>query len=181
MMTDYSILEESQLIQHARKDAQAFDTLYRRYLPRVYRYCLQRVNDIHQAEDISSQVFFEVLNGLMNGKYQEGGCFAAWLFTIARRRVVDHYRKPQPEPLQESHPYNPEIPNHLEDLDEKKQLADLVKGLDEERQELLRLRFAAELSFEEIALIDGRNTAAVKMAIYRTVDQLRNRWEKTDE
>ena len=94
---------------------------------------------------------------------------------------MDHYRKPQPEPLQESHPYNPEIPNHLEDLDEKKQLADLVKGLDEERQELLRLRFAAELSFEEIALIDGRNTAAVKMAIYRTVDQLRKRWEQTDE
>jgi DNA-directed RNA polymerase specialized sigma24 family protein len=43
------------------------------------------------------------------------------------------------------------------------------------------LRFAAQLSFEEIALIDGRNTAAVKMAIYRTVDQLRKRWEQTDE
>ena len=180
-MKDYSNLEDSQLIQHARQDSQAFDALYHRYLPRLYRYCLQRVNDVHQAEDISAQVFFEVLNGLMNGKYKEGGCFSAWLFTIARRRVIDHYRKPTLESLNESHPYNPEISNHLENLDETNQLANLVKGLDDERQELLRLRFAAELSFEEIALIDGRKTAAVKMAIYRTLDHLRTKWEQTDE
>jgi RNA polymerase sigma-70 factor (ECF subfamily) len=177
-MTDYSNLEDSQLIQHARQDARAFDVLYHRYLPRLYRYCLQRVNDFHHAEDLSAQVFFEVLNGLMNGKYQEGGCFAAWLFTIARRRVVDHYRKPEVEPLQESHAYNPEISRQAEERDEKKQLAHLIQDLDENHQELLRLRFAAELSFEEIAYLDGRKPAAVKMDIYRTLDQLRGRWEQ---
>lgn len=178
-MTDYSNLEDSQLIQHARQDAHAFDVLYHRYLPRLYRYCLQRVNDVHQAEDISAQVFSEVLNGLMNGKYQESGCFAAWLFTIARRRVVDHYRKPEMEPLLESHPYNPEISRQVEDQDDKKHLIHLIQDLDEEHQELLRLRFAAELSFDEIAVIDGRKPAAVKMDIYRTLDQLRVKWEQT--
>lgn len=177
-MTDYSNLEDSQLVQHARQDARAFDVLYHRYLPRLYRYCLQRVNNVDMAEDISAQVFFEVLNGLMNGKYQENGCFAAWLFTIARRRVVDHYRSPEVEPLQESHSHDPEIFRQVEDQDEKKQLTHLMQDLDENHQELLRLRFAAELSFEEIAYLDGRKPAAVKMDIYRTLDQLRVRWEK---
>ena len=178
-MTDYSNLEDSQLIANIRQDAKAFDALYHRYLPRLYRYCLQRVNDTQQAEDVSAQVFFEVLSGLMNGKYHETGSFAAWLFTIARRRVVDHYRSPEVEPLQESHSHDPEIPRHVEVFDEKQQLFTLLKSLDEDRQELLRLRFAAELSFEEIALIDGRKPAAVKMDIYRTLDQLRENWEQT--
>jgi RNA polymerase sigma-70 factor (ECF subfamily) len=177
-MTDYSNLEDSQLVQHARQDARAFDVLYHRYLPRLYRYCLQRVNNVDMAEDISAQVFFEVLNGLMVGKYQENGCFAAWLFTIARRRVVDHYRSPEVEPLQESHSHDPEIFRQVEEKDEKKQLAFLMQDLDENHQELLRLRFAAELSFEEIAYLDGRKPAAVKMDIYRTLDQLRVRWEQ---
>jgi RNA polymerase sigma-70 factor (ECF subfamily) len=178
-MTDYNNLEDSQLITNVRQDAKAFDALYHRYLPRLYRYCLQRVSDTQQAEDISAQVFFEVLNGLMNGNYHETGNFAAWLFTIARRRVVDHYRQPEVEQLQESHPIHPEIPQQVEDFDEKQQLLTILQSLDEERQELLRLRFAAELHFEEIALIVGRTTAAVKMEIYRTLDQLRIHWEQT--
>lgn len=178
-MTDYSNLDDSQLIQHARQDAHAFDVLYHRYLPRLYRYCLHRVNDVPMAEDISAQVFFEVLNGLMNRKYQENGCFAAWLFTIARRRVVDHYRSPEVGPLQELHSHDPEISRQVEDQDEKEQLARLMLDLDEDHQELIRLRFAAELTFEEIAFLDGRKPAAVKMDIYRTLDQLRVRWEQT--
>lgn len=176
-MTDYSQFEDAQLIKYIHQDAKAFDALYHRYLPRLYRYCLQRVNDTQQAEDISAQVFFEVLNGLMNGIYQETGNFAAWLFSIARRRVIDHYRKPDVETLHESHPYKPDFSKQLENLDDKQQLIDLIQELDEEHQELLRLRFAVELSFDEIAIIDGRKPAAVKMAIYRILDQLRVRWE----
>ncbi len=177
-MTDYSIFEDSQLIHYARQDAQAFEALYLRYLPRLYRYCLHRVGDVHQAEDISAQVFFEVLNGLLNGKFKEDGCFPAWLFTIARRRVIDHYRQPNPEPLKETHPTHLDLPGLTEARDEQRQLSKLISELEDGQQELLRLRFAAEMSFEEIAMLDGRKPAAVKMAIYRTLDQLRARWEK---
>lgn len=176
-MTDYSALEDSQVISFIRQDAKAFDTLYHRYLPRLYRYCLERVQDVQQAEDLSAQVFNEVLEKLMNGTYQEKGFFAAWLFTIARRRLIDHYRKPNLEFLNEALPFNPEISKQIEDQDQRHHLLKLINELDEDQQELLRLRFGAELTFEEIASLDGRNTAAVKMAIYRMLDQLRLRWE----
>jgi len=177
-MTDYSNLEDSQLIVNIRQDAKAFDALYHRYLPRLYRYCLQRVGNVHQAEDISAQVFFEVLEKLMNGKYSETGSFPAWLFTIARRRVIDVYREPNSDPLIETDSINPNFSNLIEERDQYRQLMHLVNELDEERQELLRLRFTAELSFDEIAKLDGRNPAAVKMAIYRALDQIRIRWEQ---
>lgn len=177
-MTDYSQFEDAQLISFIRQDSKAFDALYHRYLPRLYRYCLQRVQDVHLAEDLSAQVFSEVLEKLMNGTYQERGFFAAWLFTIVRRRLIDHYRKPNLEFLNEALPFNQEISKQIEDQDQRHQLLKLINELDENQQELLRLRFGAELTFEEIASLDGRNTAAVKMAIYRMLDQLRVRWEK---
>jgi RNA polymerase sigma-70 factor (ECF subfamily) len=114
----------------------------------------------------------------LNGTYQEKGFFAAWLFTIARRRLINHYRKPNLEFLHEALPFNPEISKQIEDQDQRHQLLKLINELDEDQQELLRLRFGSELTFEEMASLDGRNTAAVKMAIYRTLDQLRVRWEQ---
>lgn len=177
-MTDYSTLEDSQVISYIRQDAKAFDALYYRYLPRLYRYCLQRVQDVQLAEDLSAQVFSEVLEKLMNGIYHEKGSFAAWFFTIARRRLIDHYRKPNLEVLHEALPVNPEIAKQIEDQDQQHQLLILFNELNEEQQELLRLRFGAELTFEEIASLDGRNTAAIKMAIYRILDRLRDRWEE---
>jgi len=57
-------------------------------------------------------------------------------------------------------------------------LTHLLTQLDEERQELLRLRFSAGLSFAQIGLLEGRTEAAVKMAIYRAIDFLHEHWEK---
>jgi DNA-directed RNA polymerase specialized sigma24 family protein len=74
----------------------------------------------------------------------------------------------------------------LEKSDDLKHLACLLAQLDEEKQELLRLRFSAGLGFAEIARLENRphkdrgltrSEAAVKMALYRTLDWLREHWE----
>jgi DNA-directed RNA polymerase specialized sigma24 family protein len=46
-----------------------------------------------------------------------------------------------------------------------------------EKQELLRLRFTAKLSFAEIAALENQSEAAVKMAVYRAIQWLREHWE----
>jgi RNA polymerase sigma-70 factor, ECF subfamily len=56
--------DEVTLIEQARRDPDAFATLYERYLPRVYRYLYLRLGNQHDAEDITSQVFIETLEGL---------------------------------------------------------------------------------------------------------------------
>lgn len=173
--------EEPALIEAARRDPEAFAALYQRYLSPLYRYLLQRLNNVHDAEDLSTQVFIETLDALVNNRYQEGGCFPAWLFTVARRRVADFYRQRPCVTLEDIPAAEPGLLAAIEKGEDLQRLGRLLEQLSEEQRELLRLRFSAKLSFTEMGLIDGRSEAAVKMALYRTLDFLRMHWEDENE
>ncbi len=169
--------DEDKLVDNARHDTEAFASLYKRYLAPIYRYLLTRLNTDHDAEDLTAQVFTEALEGIVADRYRSGGNFAAWLFTIARRRLVDFYRKhPTAEltdpPSQEPSPLS--IVEHNENI---QRLAHLLTQLDEEHRELLRLRFSAGLNFSQISILEGRSEPAVKMALYRTIAFLQEHWE----
>ncbi len=165
-------------MEKAREDPQAFADLYRRYLTPLYRYLYRRSGNVHDAEDLTAQVFIEALEGLKSYHYRAGGCFAAWLFTIARRRLVDYYRRRPLNPLGDPPAAEPGLLAAVERGEDARRLQVLLSGLAEDRQELLRLRFSAGLSFAEIAMVEGRSEAAVKMALYRTLDYLRANWEE---
>ena len=173
--------EEAVLVEAARHDPEAFAALYQRYLTPLYRYLYRRLSNAHDAEDLTTQVFIDVLEGLATHRYREGGCFVAWLFTIARRRLVDYYRQRTVEPLGDPPSPEPSLIAAIEKGEDLERLARLLAQLDEDHQELLRLRFSAGLSFAQISMLDGRSEAAVKMALYRTLDFLREHWEAENE
>ena len=178
---NYTTLNDAALSDRSRAgDAEAFAELYRRYLTPVYRFIFRRVGgDVGAAEDLTSQVFLEAFNGL--SEYRERGRFVAWLFTITRRRLVDRYRKPEMDSLEDVHESYLGISDGLEQHENTARLKQLLATLDEEERELLRLRFSAELSFADIAAVLGRREAAVKMSLYRVLDRLRAQWEAGDE
>jgi RNA polymerase sigma-70 factor (ECF subfamily) len=180
-MADLADLDDRTLVGQARRSQDAFAALYRRYLARLYNYLNRRVSDCGEAEDITAQVFIEVLEGLVSNQYQENGCFAAWLFTIARRRLADFYRQRPASVLYDPPSAEPGLLSMIEKGQDLQRLSSLLSQLDEDRQELLRLRFSAGLSFAEISALDGRNEAAVKMTLYRTLDFLREHWEAENE
>ena len=72
---DLEIEDTAILVKAARSDPAALSTLYRRYVTPVYRYLYKWVGDPAEAEDLTSQVFSEVLEGLAH--YQERGSFSA--------------------------------------------------------------------------------------------------------
>jgi RNA polymerase sigma factor (sigma-70 family) len=174
---DLAINNEAAVVEAARHDPEAFAVLYRFYLMPLYRYLLSRLNNIHDAEDLTALVFTEALEGLVAHRYREGGCFAAWLFTIARRRLVDFYRQHPFALLDDPPSPEPGLLAVIEKDEDVQRLAHLLTQLDEDHQELLRLRFSARLSFSDIGILEGRSEAAVKMALYRTLDFLRTHWE----
>ncbi len=175
--------DDAALVRAARWDRGVFAALYRRYVDRIYRYVYSRVGRKADAEDLTARVFTEALEGLDG--YREQGEFSAWLFTIAHRRVVDHYRRKRPtRPLDEALDTVGDGPNPLAEVvreERLERLAGLVNGLDEEKQELLPLRFAGELTYREIGEIVGRSEGAVKMAIHRLLRRLEEAWEDEDE
>jgi RNA polymerase sigma-70 factor, ECF subfamily len=171
------IPDEAALVESARHDSSAFAALYQHYLPPLYRYLLRRVSNVHDAEDMTSQVFMQALEGLVAHQYQNGGCFAAWLFTIARRRLVDFYRRRPNATLNDYPSPDPALLTAIEKGQDLQRLAHCLSLLDEDRQELLRLRFSAGLSFSQIGMLEGRSEAAVKMAVYRALEFLQEHWE----
>lgn len=185
--TEISTLQSTQasdedLVARARQDPQAFADLYDRYLPVVYRYLHARIGDPAEVEDLTSQVFLDALRAFP--RYQHQGHFAAWLLSIARRKAADHYRKRIPQVnIERAGGVHSAEPNPLAQVvhaDELDRLSELVAGLAEDERELLRLRFAARLSFVEIAGLLKRKESAVKMALYRLLDRLQAQLEAKD-
>ena len=170
-------LDEATLIERARRDPDAFALLYQQYLPRMYRYLYLRLGNRHDSEDIASQVFIEVLDGLSQNRYKENGCFPAWLFTIVRRRLVDFRRQPRLVSLEDQISSTPDPLDQILADESVKRLSFLLAQLDADKQEILRLRFAAELSFSAIAALENQKEAAVKMVVYRAIQWIREHWE----
>ena len=177
---------DADLIDAARHDPTAFARLYHRHVDVVYRYCLSRTGNRADAEDLTAKVFLEAWQGLE--RYRHRGTFRAWLFTIAHRRVIDFYRSTARDPIAQAVPMDASRdgavtggPYHEVVLDEAlRKLGDLVAGLDHERQTMLTLRYAGDLTYREICQVMGKTTAAVKMATRRTLKQLADQWREND-
>jgi len=174
-LSDGTLAERSRL-----GDADAFAELYQRYLPPVYRFLFKRTGgNVALAEDLTSQVFLEALDNLPN--YHERGYFAAWLFTIARRRLADHHRSNKMVFLEEIPETVFGISDNPEDRENMERLKQLLAAMDDEKREVLQLRFSAELSFADMAIVLGKSESAVKMSLYRVLDWLRSQWEAGNE
>lgn len=160
------------LAQHASDDPLAFLQLYDRCCKQVYGYFSRRTEDRHTAEDLTSQLFLKLLNHLRNQPPQTH--FGAWIFVIARNLVNDHYRscgkqnrlylKLLNDSRFDSHSGWPEDGSCLQAA---------LSELNAEEQELLTLRYAVGMSFEEIGSTLSRTPVAVKSHLYRVQEKLR--------
>jgi RNA polymerase sigma-70 factor, ECF subfamily len=56
--------DDPALIERASRDPEAFALLYRQYLAPVYRYLYRRLGNIHDSEDLTTQIFIEALENL---------------------------------------------------------------------------------------------------------------------
>lgn len=174
---------DAELVRQAAGDATAFAALYHRYLAPVYRYFYARTGDGHQAEDLTAQTFIAALEGLP--RYREGGTFAGWLFTIAARRLNDHFRRRRPSVALDAVAELPDpapSPHALaEQADQTERLTRMLGALSPDRAQALALHFFGELSLSETAQVMDRSEAAVKSLIHRALRDVRERLEDERE
>jgi RNA polymerase sigma-70 factor (ECF subfamily) len=118
---------------------------------------------------------YEVLD-----RYRERGLFSAWLFRIAQSKMNDHFRRSKREVGLEAAGELLEREDALGALiraEELTRMRSLIQHLEAEDQELIRLRYVAELSFAEMAELLNRREDAVKKAVYRLLARLKNEME----
>jgi RNA polymerase sigma-70 factor, ECF subfamily len=166
------------LISAARSDPAAFGKLYDHFIQPVYRYLYSRLGNVHEAEDLTSQTFMSAYEALP--KYREQGQFAAWLFRIARSRINDHFRRGRFEVgLDGAEKLSAEEDTlSLVIQDEELGRLQLILGnLNPEEQDLIRLRYVADLSFVEMSDLLGKREDAVKKSVYRLLARLKSQME----
>ena len=175
--------EERRLIEQARCDPEAFRTLYRAYLPRVYGYVAYRVGRRQDAEDLVADVFVKVLEYLDRFEYRGEGSFAAWVFRIASNHVNAFYRRRgrrgEPIPLADL----PEIPGDGPRPDEAlirqerfDSLRRMIDTLPPRRQEVITLRFFGGLRNQEIAAMLNLDERTVASHLARALSDLNRRY-----
>ena len=80
-------------------ESEALSTLYRQFLPGIFGYIATRVADRATAEDLTSEVFLKMVEGIGRLRASDEPGFAAWLLQIARLTVADYYRKRKYQPV----------------------------------------------------------------------------------
>jgi RNA polymerase sigma-70 factor, ECF subfamily len=174
--------EDAMLVRAAQQNPLKFKTIYQKWMARIYRYFYFRVGNVKDAEDLTSQVFLKVFESLP--RYQNRGCFSAWLFSIAHARVVDFYRSKKKEGSLELHDAELSVPDMQDDFataDEVREVLHLFHTLNEEEQELIRLRFIAELSYQEIGAILSRKEDTVRKSVSRLLSRMQSTLEVQHE
>jgi len=167
--------DERRLVEQAKAgDAQAFGQLYEACVDRVYRFLFFRVNDGQTAEDLTSLVFLKAWENLH--RYQPRGPFLAWLYSIARNTVIDHYRThKQTVSLDEAAPKAaPNAkPDDVVDLHfEMSRLQAAMRHLTAEQREVLTLKFIAEYDTAEIARHMRKTEGAIRALQMRALQAL---------
>jgi RNA polymerase sigma-70 factor (ECF subfamily) len=170
-------VDEMKLAQDAVSDAEAFTHLYHQHVTRVYRYHMAHTGNIEDAEDLTSQTFIAVLEGLRS--FRASGPIAAWIMGIASRKRLIHFRGSRNEiPLDEALHYpSPSLPTDKAAL-QRLQLESIARALRQispERAEAISLSYFGGLSNSEISRILNKSEAAVKMLISRGLQDLRER------
>ncbi len=166
------------LVEAAREDPAAFGALYNLYVQSLYRYLYSQVGTVHDAEDLTSQTFITAYESLP--RYRERGFFSAWLFRIARSKLADHFRRHRHEvtlDAAESIVAGPDTLGLVIQDEEVCRLRSLIRELKESEQDLIRLRYVADLSFAEIANILGKREDAIKKSMYRLLARLKSQME----
>ena len=154
---------EADLIHKARAgDSGAYGQLYDTHVEKIYRYIFFRVADVQTAEDLTSGVFLKAWESI--GRYRPGAPFLAWLYTIARNTVIDHYRTHKPQVRLESVVIRQDsgLEERLERHGDAAELRLAMQHLTDEQQEVLRLRFIEELDTEEIASRMDKTPGAIR-------------------
>ena len=158
-------------------DAEAFGQLYDHYVSGIFRFIYYRVGSQQLAEDLTSETFVRGLRAIQRFSWQ-GKDFGAWLTTIARNLVTDHYKsgRARLEIVSDDVPEGPTVAASTEDdvmsLLSNEMLFEAVATLPTEQRECVLMRFIQGLSIAQTAAALGRTEGAVKQLQLRAVRNL---------
>lgn len=165
---------------------ETFTQAYEMYYTKIFAFVYSRVHDVELAKDLVSNVFERAYT--KGSAVRDQAAYAAWLFMIAKNAIAGHYRRNKRE---EGHleragnelrfvdgPRGPEDSTLLgEQITE---LMRQIRTLPRRDQEILSLKFDAEMTNAEIAKVMEMSALNVRVAMFRALKRLKNRMQSAD-
>lgn len=200
---DRPLVFSDQLAGARRGDPESLGVLYRQFLPAIFGYIAIRVPERAIAEDLTSEVFLQMIEGIGQIRARDEASFAAWLLKIARITVAGYYRERTQQlllvPLEphigeegdqsESNTLPSTSPEAdparwAEARDEWRHVVEAINMLTEEQRQVLIGRLIMGYDFTTIARMIGKNTNAVKALQFRALHRLHHlleKWQGTEQ
>jgi RNA polymerase sigma factor (sigma-70 family) len=183
-MTDTGETDEALIVRYARGEAAAFAVLYRRHEMRIWRYLERNVGNRATAEELMQEVWFAVARDAEG--YEPRARFTAWLFAIARHRMLDSIRTTRHQVSLESLGYEAETV--VEQLttepsvgplaalvvnDQATALTRAMAQLPSEQRDAFLLQIEGDFSVAEVATITGSSVETTKSRLRYARTKLR--------
>ena len=165
------------ILEAKRGNKEAFGSLYTAlYIP-LYRYVISKCHDKELAVDVSQQAFLKFYEALSS--YEPEKSPLAYLFTIAKRLLINHSEKKTFESFDETllETYSDSGAAAILDEAHIKNLAATINtylpSLTSDEQEVVRMYFYSELSYREISDVLEKEEAYVRKIKERALKKLR--------
>jgi RNA polymerase sigma-70 factor, ECF subfamily len=171
-------MTDLELAACAEANPAIFASIYDHYFSRVYMYIRYRVGDPSIADDLTSKVFERVIQKF-GGYSPKRAPFVAWLFTIARNVVNDHFRATRRHPSLPWEAMNEQasdgsLPEEIViQQEEQRRLLRAVAILKERERELIALKFTSGLKNRQIAEMLRLTEKNISVILFRAVRNLR--------
>ena len=168
------------LAKRAKTDEQAFIELYQHFFPRVYNFIFAKLKNTADADDVASDVFLK-MNDHLDMFDASKASFSTWLFRIATNAVTDYTRKVQRGGETEWDDFfSPEAP--ISDTPEANAIKEegneeLLRALDklsEREKKIVEMRYFMDAEFSLIAETLDMKPGAVRVALHRALEKLKN-------
>jgi RNA polymerase sigma-70 factor, ECF subfamily len=170
-----AIAEPVGMLTAERREAESFETLYRRSFSRVYAYVASMLRDRSAAEEVTAQAFERAYR--KRSTYRPGrGSAEAWLFGIARNAALDELRRLKRRATLDVEPedvYSDPPEDHADAIVRRETVRAALAELEAHERELVALKFHAGLSNAEIASLLGLSESNVGTRLHRTMEKLR--------
>jgi RNA polymerase sigma-70 factor (ECF subfamily) len=148
--------------------------LYDRALPQVYGYLRARVPDEAVAEDLTAETFLAAVRAVKTSTVP--ALSIAWLITVARNKLVDHWRRQAREEKQLALASDETVDDNLDRHFDRMQTRAVLAELGAHHRAALTLRYLDGLSVPEVADHMGRTVHATEALLVRARNAFRVRY-----